>query len=112
MSIGKDGTISALLDNGQTATIGTIGLANFANAEGLSRVGKNLLQQSADSGEPIVGEPQSGTLGAVNSGTLELSTVDIANEFVKLITLQRNFQGNTRIINVIGQLLSEIVQLA
>ena len=112
LSIGKDGQVSALLDNGQSATIGTIGLVNFANPEGLVRTGKNLLQQSRDSGEPIVGRPTTGTFGAVQSGSVELSTVDIANEFVKLITLQRGFQANSRIITTINQLLNDIIQLA
>ncbi len=112
LSIGGDGKISALLDNGQSAVIGTIGLANFANAEGLTRSGSNLLQQSNESGEPVVGQPKNGTFGAVTSGSLELSTVDIANEFVKLITLQRGFQANSRIITTINQLLNDIIQLA
>ncbi|MBX7139122.1 MAG: flagellar biosynthesis protein FlgE, partial [Oligoflexia bacterium] len=64
------------------------------------------------SGEPIVGRPQTGTFGAVQSGSIELSTVDIANEFVKMITLQRGFQANSRIITTINQLLNEVIQLA
>ncbi|MBN8550416.1 MAG: flagellar biosynthesis protein FlgE, partial [Deltaproteobacteria bacterium] len=55
---------------------------------------------------------QSGTFGSLESGRIELSTVDIANEFVKLITLQRGFQANSRIITTINQLLNDIIQLA
>lgn len=112
LSIGADGKIAALLDNGQSSVIGTIGMANFANAEGLTRSGGNLLQQSNESGEPVIGQPKNGTFGAVQSGSLELSTVDIASEFVKLITLQRGFQANSRIITTINQLLNDIIQLA
>lgn len=112
ISIADDGQISALLSNGQSATIGTIGLVNFANPEGLTRIGKNLLIQSPDSGEPIVGQPLSGTFGAVKSGSIELSTVDTAAEFVRIITLQRGFQASSRIITTINQLLNEIIQLA
>ena len=112
LSVQKDGTIFAVLNNGQMANIGTIALANFSNPEGLVRVGGNLLQQSPQSGEPISGNPSSGTLGSVQSGSIELSTVDIANEFVKLITLQRGFQANSRIITTINQLLNDIIQLA
>ena len=112
LNIEKNGDIFAILNNGQTAIIGAIGLANFANPEGLVRIGQQLLQQSPQSGEPIAGKPNSGTLGAVQSGSVELSTVDIANEFVKLITLQRGFQANSRIITTINQLLNEIIQLA
>ena len=112
LTIEEDGDIFAVLDNGQTSTIGTLGLVNFPNDEGLTRIGGNLLQQSPDSGEPVVGRPNTGTFGSINSGAVELSTVDIANEFVKLITLQRGFQANSRIITTIDQLLNEIIQLA
>ena len=112
LSIDTNGDIYALLDNGQSSILGTIGMANFSNAEGLVRVGSNLLQESAVSGAPIIGRPGSGTFGSVESGSLELSTVDIASEFVKLITLQRGFQANSRIITTINQLLNEIIQLA
>lgn len=112
LSIEQNGDVFALLDNGQAAVIGSIGLVNFSNPEGLVRIGSNLLQQSPGSGEPVVGRPQSGTFGAVQSGAIELSTVDIANEFVKLIQLQRGFQANSRIITTINQLLNEIIQLA
>lgn len=112
LNIEKNGDIFAILTNGQTAIIGTIGLVNFSNGEGLIRVGNQLLQQSPVSGEPIAGVPGSGVFGKLQSGSIELSTVDIANEFVKLITLQRGFQANSRIINTINSLLNEIIQLA
>lgn len=112
VSIESNGDIYALLDNGQSSVIGTVGLINFANPEGLTRIGANRLQQSVYSGEPIVGEPTSGTFGSVQAGSIELSTVDIANEFVKMITLQRGFQASSRIITTINQLLNEIIQLA
>lgn len=112
ISISKNGEIFAILSNGQSSVIGTIGLVNFSNPEGLTRIGGNLLQQSPDSGEPIVGRPDSGTFGTIESGRIELSTVDIADQFVKLITLQRGFQANSRIITTINQLLNDIIQLA
>ncbi len=112
LSIEKDGEIFATLSNGQTATIGYIGLVNFSNSEGLVRVGNQMLQQSPDSGEPITGYAQTGTFGDINSGSLELSTVDLANEFIDLITLQRGYQASSRIITTIDQLLNEIIQLA
>ncbi|NLF25423.1 MAG: flagellar hook protein FlgE [Deltaproteobacteria bacterium] len=112
LNIDRNGDIYAMLDNGQSSILGTVGMANFSNSEGLVRVGSNLLQESRASGAPIVGRPGSGTFGAVEAGSLELSTVDIASEFVKLITLQRGFQANSRIITTINQLLNEIIQLA
>lgn len=111
-SIEQSGDIYAVLDNGQTSLIGVVGLVNFANPEGLKRIGGNLLQQSVQSGEPIYGRPREGGLGPLQAGAIELSNVDIASEFVKLITLQRGFQANSRIISTINQLLNEVVQLA
>ncbi len=112
ISISDQGVISAKLSNGQSATAGTIGLANFSSPEGLNRLGFSLLAKSTTSGEPIVGRPGSGTLGTVKSGSLELSTTDIASEFVRMITLQRGFQASSRIITTINSLLNEIIQLA
>ncbi|MCB0332400.1 MAG: flagellar hook protein FlgE [Bdellovibrionales bacterium] len=112
ISVESDGRIFALLDNGQSTILGTVGLVNFANPAGLQRIGSNLLQQSGTSGEPIVGKPADGTFGSLQAGSLELSNVDLASEFVKVITLQRGFQASSRIISTIDQLLSEIIQLA
>jgi flagellar hook protein FlgE len=112
ISIGQDGRVSALLTNGQTSVIGSIALANFANPEGLLRLGKNQLSVSVASGDAIYGKPTTGTFGGIKAGTVELSTVDIASEFVRIITLQRGFQASTRIITTINQLLNDVIQLA
>jgi flagellar hook protein FlgE len=112
ISIDDSGLISAKLSNGQSANIGTIGLASFSSPEGLTRNGFSLLSKSLTSGEPIIGRPGSGTLGKVKAGSLELSTTDTASEFVRMITLQRGFQASARIITTINQLLNEIIQLA
>jgi flagellar hook protein FlgE len=112
ISIDDSGLITAKLSNGQSANIGTIGLAAFSSPEGLTRNGFSLLSKSLSSGEPIVGRPGSGTLGKVKAGSLELSTTDTAAEFVRMITLQRGFQASARIITTINQLLNEIIQLA
>jgi flagellar hook protein FlgE len=112
ISIGGDGKVSALLTNGQTSVIGSIALANFSNPEGLLRLGKNQLGVSVASGDPIYGKPTAGTFGAIKAGTVELSTVDIASEFVRIITLQRGFQASSRIITTINQLLNDVIQLA
>lgn len=111
INIEKDGRVFAVLDNGQTTILGTIALAKFANDEGLVRQGNNLLQQTLQSGDPVVGRPEAGDLGGIEAGSLELSTVDVATEFVRLISLQRGFQANSRIITTINQLLGEIVQI-
>jgi flagellar hook protein FlgE len=112
ISVSADGKITALLTNGQNSGLGQFALANFSNQEGLARLTGNLLAASTASGEAIIGKPQAGTFGSIKSGTLELSTVDIASEFVRIITLQRGFQASSRIIQTINQLLNEIIQLA
>jgi flagellar hook protein FlgE len=111
LNIGVNGEIFAVLDTARTASIGTLALANFFNPEGLRRIGENYLQESNDSGEPIVGVPDTGRFGTIQSGSLELSTVDIANEFVKLVTLQRAFQANSRMVTTVNGLLNDIIQL-
>ncbi len=112
VSVQSDGTLFAQLDNGLTTSIGTVALATFANAEGLSRSGDSLYTESANSGEPVIGTPGSGKFGSTQSGSLELSTADIADDFIKLISLQRGFQGSARVITSIDDLLNEIINLA
>lgn len=111
LAVSSNGSISALLTNGQQTVIGTLAMASFSNPEGLTRLGGNLLSLSSSSGEPIYGKAESGNLGSLKSGTVELSTVDIASEFVRIITLQRGFQASSRIITTINQLLNDIIQL-
>ncbi len=111
ITVSNNGQIYALLTNGQSALIGTLALANFANPEGLNRVGSNLLIQTPSSGAPIFGTPNRGTFGSLESGRLELSTVDIADQFVKLIMYQKGYQANSRVISSINQLLNELIQL-
>lgn len=111
-SVQSDGTLFAQLDNGTVTGIGRLALANFSNPEGLERRGNALYVQSNDSGEPVVGRALTGQFGGVQSGALELSTSDIAADFIKLITLQRGFQGSSRIITSINDLLNEVINLA
>lgn len=114
ISFGVDtnGTLSALLNNGQTSEIGVIALAKFSNPEGLTRKGGSTYAQTSTSGAPVVGAPGTGQFGGISAGALELSTADLADDFVKLIQLQRGFQGSSRVIGRINDLLNEIIQLA
>lgn len=111
-AIEEDGTIFAQLSNGQSASIGRIAMALFANPEGLSRIGGSLFAESGTSGEPVIGTPGTGNFGSLESGALEQSTADLAADFVKLISIQRGFQGSSRIITNIDDLLNEIINLA
>lgn len=111
-NVNEQGQLFALFDNGQSSSIGTVALATFARPEGLARTGGSLFTESTTSGEPVIGRAASGQFGTISAGSLELSNADIANDFVKLISLQRGFQGSSRIITSIDDLLSEIINLA
>ncbi|MFN8389003.1 MAG: flagellar hook protein FlgE [Bdellovibrionota bacterium] len=111
-SVEPSGSLFAQLDNGQTASVGTIALATFANSEGLRRSGGSVFSETTSSGAPVVGQPGTGTFGNLQSGALELSNSDIAADFIKLISLQRGFQGSSRIITNINDLLNEVINLA
>lgn len=110
-TIEKDGSLFAQLDNGQSANVGIVALANFSNPEGLRRSGDSLFQETIISGAPVAGQPDTGTFGSLESGALELSNADVASDFIKLISLQRGFQGSSRIIQSINQLLSDLVNI-
>ncbi|MEK6584316.1 MAG: flagellar hook protein FlgE [Nitrospirota bacterium] len=111
LSVNQDGIVSGLFTNGQTRTIGQAVVGVFTNPEGMTKMGKSLFAESFDSGQPVIGRPNSGGRGRVLSNTLELSNVDIAEEFIKLITAQRAFQANSRIITTTDSMLEELVNL-
>ncbi len=111
-NVETDGTLFATLDNGQTSAIGKLALAVFGNSEALRRTGESLYSESHGSGQPVIGTPETGKFGSIQAGALELSTADIASDFIKLISFQRGFQGSSRIISNIDELLKEIINLA
>ncbi len=111
LSVNQSGMISGLFTNGQTRTLGQIVIGMFSNPDGMTKIGKNLYAQSYDSGQPVLGVPDSGGRGRILANTLELSNVDLAEEFIKLITTQRAFQANSRIITTTDSMLEELVNL-
>jgi flagellar hook protein FlgE len=111
LSVASDGVISGIFTNGRTLPIGQVALANFANVQGLISAGSGLYNETGDSGAPNVGDPASGSLGTISAFSLELSNVDLATEFVNLISLQRAYQANTKIITTGDQLLNEVVNI-
>lgn len=112
VSIQNDGKIYGAYDNGQTKLLGQIAVANFANAAGLEKTGDNLYQATLNSGEfDGIGVDVSSDGGSIRSGVLEMSNVDLSTEFTELITTQRGFQANSRIITVSDTLLEELVNL-
>lgn len=109
--IGNDGVITGQFTSGGTQPLFRIALGDFANPQGLEHVGNSLYLQSPDSGTVLVGNPGDGSFGSVLSGSLELSTVDLATEFVKMVTTQRGFQASSRTITVTDTLLEEVANL-
>lgn len=108
---GSDGTVTGRFSNGESKVLGMVSVATFNNPAGLVRAGGSLFTVSANSGEPIVGAPGSGDAGALAPGSLEMSNVDLAQEFTNLIIAQRGFQANSRGITASDELLQELVNL-
>ncbi len=105
------GVISAVFTNGQTRNLAQLCLAKFPAPTELTKTGNNLYAQSSSSGQPVVGAAQTSGLGRTLSNTLELSNVDIAEEFTSLISAQRGFQANTKIITTTDELLNELISI-
>ncbi len=110
-NINDDGDIVGVFSNGRTDLIAKIALATFNNPAGLTDVGGSLFVNSANSGSPMVGEANTGGRGSIVSGALEMSNVDLAEEFTKMIVAQRGFQANARVITTTDQILNELVNL-
>jgi len=111
ISIEKDGTIVIVNENNETEEIGIVGLAVFSNPSGLEKMGENLYRESTNSGTPNVYQPETNSAGSLISGALEMSNVDLAEEFTEMITAQRGFQANTRIITTSDEILQELINL-
>lgn len=111
VAVGEDGVITGTYSNGLTRPIGQLALANFADLQGLHRAGSGIYTETSESGVPVINRPNVGGYGSISSYSLELSNVDLATEFVSLISTQRAYQANSKIITVGDQLLSEIVQI-
>lgn len=112
VSIQKDGMIYATYDNGMTKLLGQIATAAFANASGLEKEGDNLYSATLNSGEfDGIGVDITAGGGYMSPGQLEMSNVDLSSEFTEMITTQRGFQANSRIITVSDTLLEELTNL-
>ncbi|WP_378151727.1 flagellar basal body rod protein FlgG [Chungangia koreensis] len=111
MSIGQDGTVTFVDAEGSLRWAGQLILAKFPNPGGLAKAGSNYFQSSANSGNPINQVATAEGIGSVNSGFLEMSNVDLSEEFTDMIVAQRGFQANTRIITTSDEILQELVNL-
>jgi flagellar hook protein FlgE len=109
-NIGSMGEINGVYSNGEITTIGYLALAKFSNPSGLTKAGGNSFQQSVNSGVPNINVAGEGR-GTIVSGSLEMSNVDLSEEFTEMISAQRGFQANTRIITTSDEILQELVNL-
>ena len=111
IDIGGDGLVRATFSNGTSQALSRITMVNFANEQGLTQVGNTGWKESLVSGEALAGEGGSGTFGTINSSALEQSNVNLTTELIDLISAQRNFQANSRALEVDNQLNQTILQI-
>jgi flagellar hook protein FlgE len=110
-SAAADGTILGQYSNGQTKPLGQVVLANFTNPGGLEPLGNNAFAESSESGTPLVGTPDTGSLGVLQSSATEASNVDLTAELVNMITAQRVYQANAQTIKTQDSVLQTLVNL-
>ena len=111
VALQNGGLLVANYSNGQTVTVGQLAVASIANPDSLTSVGNNYLQATTATSTPSIGAANSGARGQIVAGSLESSTVDIAQEFTSLLTFERSYQANSRVITVSDQLLQDTVGL-
>ncbi|MCA0384180.1 MAG: flagellar hook protein FlgE [Firmicutes bacterium] len=110
-NISSKGEVIGIYTNGERKVLQTIGLVDFDNPAGLEKIGANLFQNTPNSGTPKYGAPSTGSFGSVTPGALEMSNVDLAAQFTDMITTQRGFQANSRVITTSDEILQELVNL-
>jgi flagellar hook protein FlgE len=110
-TVSDKGIIQGRYSNGQANTLGQIVLANFANPQGLRSTGNNLWEETASSGPAVIGTPQTGSLGSIQSAAVEDSNVDLSQELVNMIMAQRVYQANAQTIKTQDQVLQTLVNL-
>jgi flagellar hook protein FlgE len=111
LDVSGDGTIFARYTNGQSNPLGQVALASFNNTDGLSPVGDTAWVETFESGQPVVGKPDTGTLGSIASSSVEESNVDLSEELVSLIIAQRNYQANAKTIETSDAVTQTIINL-
>ena len=111
LDISDTGVVSARYTNGQSTALGKIALANFANVQGLRQLGDTNWAESFASGNALIGEAGTASFGLLQSGALESSNVDIAEQLINLITAQRNFQANSQVISTADTVTQTIINI-
>jgi flagellar hook protein FlgE len=110
-TVSNTGQIVGVFSNGLKETLGQVAMATFKNVNGLEKVGDSEFRSTVNSGYAQVGTPGSAGMGSVVSGALEMSNVDLAQEFTNLVIAQRGFQANSRVITTSDEILQELVNL-
>ncbi len=110
-AVAQDGTVNGIYSNGQNIPLYRVALALFANPAGLVKIGDTAFRDSNNSGVPQIGSPLEDGAGAIIGSSLEMSNVDLTEEFTKLITSQRGFQANARMITTSDQVLEELINI-
>jgi flagellar hook protein FlgE len=111
VSVNDQGVVTGSYSNGQLVPLFQVTLADFPSYYGLQKMGKNLYAASLESGPAMLAVADSGRLGSISSSAIEMSNVDLAQEFVKMITTQRAFQANSRVITTSDEILQELINI-
>ena len=111
VQVGEDGMVTGVFTNGKTKELYQIVLAKFPNYQGLSAAGNNLYAATIDSGEPVIGAAKTSGRGSISQMSLEMSNVDLATEFVKMIVTQRAYQANAKVITTSNEVLQELINM-
>lgn len=111
ISIDRDGVLTGRYSNGQVLDLYALTLADFNSTSGLRREGGNLFSETRSSGPAITGLAGTGSLGSISGNSLEMSNVDLATEFVKMITSEKGFQANSKTITTTDQMLNVLIQM-
>jgi flagellar hook protein FlgE len=111
VDIDSSGVLFGMYSNGQSRALGQVSLANFSNPQGLGNIGDTAWMETFASGAPLVGSPNTGSLGALQAASIEESNVELTEELVNMITAQRNFQANAQVISTADSLTQTIINL-
>lgn len=111
VSVDEDGYFTGVYSNGSMIPFGLIALADFPSYSGLSKMGSNMYAESLSSGQALISAPNTASLGSIAPSTLEMSNVDLATEFVEMITTQRAYQANSKVITTSDEILQELINI-
>jgi flagellar hook protein FlgE len=111
VAVDEDGYFTGIYSNGSLIPFAQLALADFASYAGLAKQGSNLYAESLGSGQALIGAPNSAGMGSIAPSTLEMSNVDLGTEFVEMITTQRAFQANSKVITTSDEILAELLNI-